>query len=138
MKRLLKHFARSIRIPVILLFAFAFSVLLVAQRVYLVQLTDRTSIIEEKLRSVRERNDELESQIAQILESERFKEIAKEDYGLRSQRFGDVVILTEPEKEREDNASEAWEKVRLAVSRTWEAIVIGPLNLDKHPVSGSM
>jgi len=125
------------KIPALLFFAFLFSFLLIGQRVYLVRLGDRITSLNQQLRTIRSRNDGLETEISRLLESRRLETVATENFGLRIAKLDEVVFLSEPDiPDRE--YIDTWTKIRNAARDTWDAMVIGPLQLDKDHTGGSI
>ncbi len=138
MRYTVRKLSQKFRIPALLLALFFFSIILVSQRVYLVQIGDRITTLESELRSVRMQNDELECEIARYIETKRLVGIAREEFGLRNARLDEVVMLKEPCIQNENGSGGTWEKVRIVARRTWDALLAGAVGTNNCNLSGSI
>ena len=114
-----------LRMPAIIATLFLLSIILIAQRVYMVQVGDRISIIASELRSVKSHNDELQYEISRHSEAGKLIQTAREDFGLRSAKLDEIVVLTEPISVGKDPGVSSWKKLRTAMVSGWETIVCG-------------
>jgi len=127
-----------LRMPAIITTLFLLSIVLIAQRVYMVQVGDRISIIVNELRSVKSHNDELQYEIAGHFETSKLIQTAYEDFGLRSAKLDEIVVLIEPGSEGEAHDASSWNKLRTAMVSSWETIVCDIAGETDLELSGSI
>lgn len=138
MKVNVRSFFVRIRIPVILAVLFIFSIMLIAQRVYMIKVGDRITYLQNEIRSSESRNDELQYEISRLLDTEELAQKACDEFGLRSANFDEIVILDEPVSEVIAPGAGPWQKVRVALSNSWETIIAGLPGEENIEISGSI
>ncbi len=126
------------RVPIMLVVFFLFSLVLVAQRVSLIRIGDRIAYLQNEIRTTASVNSELQYEIGRMLDTDKLAVVAFEDFGLRSAKFNEIVVLEEPVKEVGSPGNGPWEKVLVALSNSWETIVAGISKDETLEISGSI
>lgn len=138
MKNKVKSFLIRMRVPVVLAIFFLLSILLIAQRVYMIKVGDRITYLEKEIRSTKSQNDELQLEIARMLDTDKLANLATEEFGLRSAKFDEIVVLDEPVLEVEAPGAGPWQKVRVVLSNSWDTIIAGLSGEENLEISGSI
>lgn len=138
MKKKVADFLIRMRVPIMMVVFFLFSLVLVAQRVSLIRIGDRITYLQNEMRSTASIKSELQYEIGRLLDTDKLAHSAFEDFGLRSAKFNEIVILEEPIIEVGSPGNGPWEKVLVALTNSWETIVAG-ISKDKAlEISGSI
>ncbi len=138
MKRRLKNIIRSLKVPAIWAFLVLFALTLAAQRVYLIRLGDRLLVDRQYLAALKNQNDDIERDIARLLETKELDRAARLDYGLRSANLNEVVVLSDPSVKEEGANNLALGKAFAAARRKLDDLVLGSFAVEEGGMGGSI
>ncbi len=138
MKEKLLICMKKLKVPTIWAFFVVFALVLVAQRVYLIRLEERMLENNEFITSLRDQNNEIERDIARIVETKELERIASMDFGLRSAALNEVFVLAEPRVGDETIEAFSFNDFLAKARRRIDGLVVGTFKFDNKEIGGSL